>query len=453
MKKCPRCNLPLDEKEADECQSCGFVFEDLVFEKAPKKRPRILTMLLVSTAAILLVAYFVTPERLAYWVHRMPDKVKDLMHVVDDQRDMPKVKSKDMYQVFLDRYRVRPDARFIKAFEILVDLYGKYQNDSEGVKSIRIGDIKPDGGKILVPVTKEGSVIKNIRLPAAMTFVDALKALDQCLKTIDENKVQQIENPQRGIYWLDQYQTAVKNFYMIDPRRIIEGLLELERLWEADGPDSRLILAAAQGYAMLHKALYPDYMQYADDFAAYALGFIALARHIDPELPSAREEAFIAMNMGYTAHAEGMLETSRLESTGPTDEVFDAYMRKDFLALKELQGEGSRVLGYYFLARLYRESGLYREAAKAADGLLKRFSDHYPTVVEIIYSADLSIANILTILYPLDILASLEQKVSPETLKNREAWANQVKVFSGDLSAGSNTSFSKFENLLSNWQP
>jgi len=116
---------------------------------------------------------------------------------------------------------------------------------------------------------------------------------------------------------------------MIDPRRIIEGLMELERLRKEDGPDSRLILAAAQGYAMLHKGLYPDYMQYTDDFSSYALGFIALARHIDPELPSAREEAFIAMNMGYTAHAEGLLENSRLEPTGPTDEVFDAYMKKD----------------------------------------------------------------------------------------------------------------------------
>jgi tetratricopeptide (TPR) repeat protein len=438
MKKCPKCNLPLDEKNTDECQACGFVFKDSVFEKAPKKRLRILTILLVSTAAILLVVYFVVPGE----------------HVADDRRGMPKINSQDIYQVFLDRYRVRPDARFIKAFEIVVDLYGKYRNDPEGVKSIRIGHIKQDGGMISVPVTKGGRVIKTIRLPAAMKFADALNALDQCLKTIDETEVQQIENPLRGIYWLDQYQTAVRKFYMIDPRRIIEGLLELERLWEADGPDSRIILAAARGYAMLHKCLYPDYMQYTDDFAAYALGYIALARHIDPELPSAREEAFIAMNMGYTAHAaEGVLENSRPESTGPTDEVFDAYMRKDFPALKALKGEGSRVLAYYFLARLYRESGLYREAAKEAVGLIKRFPDHYPTVVELIYSADLSIAKTLTILYPLDILARMEQKVSPETLKDRETWADRVKVYSGELSAGSHTSFSKFENLLLQWRP
>ena len=157
--------------------------------------------------------------------------------------------------------------------------------------------------------------------------------------------------------------------------------------------------------------------------------------------------------MGYTAHAEGLLEKSRFESTEPTDEVFDAYMRKDFTALKKLQGEGSRVLGYYFLARLYRESGLYREAATAAAGLFKRFSDHYPTVVEIIYSADLSVAKILTIIYPLDILARMEQKISPEALKDPVTWAERVKVFTGDLPAGSGTSFSKFENMLSKWRP
>jgi len=84
MKKCPRCKLPLLEKKANECHYCG-----LVFEKALSKRPRILPIILVSTAAILLIAYLVAPGKLAYWVHRLPGNIKGLMRVTDNQGAMP----------------------------------------------------------------------------------------------------------------------------------------------------------------------------------------------------------------------------------------------------------------------------------------------------------------------------------------------------------------------------
>jgi tetratricopeptide (TPR) repeat protein len=447
MKKCPRCKLPLSKNQENECQHCGFVFE-----KTRPRISRILTLILVPATAILLIAYLVAPQKLANRFHNQ-HRIKDRFQVLDNQDLSLKTKSKDIYQVFLDHYSARPDTRFIKAFEIAIDLYEKYHEIPKERNAFRIGDIKLDKSMVVVPILKNEEVVRNIQLPVSMTFAEVMHALDQCLETIEEEKRLPPATPQRGIYWLDQYKTALRSFHMVDPRSTIEGLLELENLRQEHGPDSRLILAAARGYALLHISLYPDYMQYADDFASYALGYLALAKHIDPRLPSDLEEAFIAMDMGYTSHAEHLLENSRLESTEPTSKVLDAYMRKDFSALTELQGEGSRVLGYYFLARLYRESGLYREAENVANGLVKRFTNHYPTIVEMIYSADLSIAKLLTILYPLDILARMEQKISPESLEDGETWMKRVKIFAGDLPAGSKTSFSDFESLLLKWKP
>ncbi|MBU0993311.1 MAG: hypothetical protein KJ737_12530 [Proteobacteria bacterium] len=366
---------------------------------------------------------------------------------------MLKAESKDVYQAYLDRYTVKPDVELIKTFRIVIDLYRKYHNLPEEKTHLGIGDIRYDGETALIPVIKKGNVLATIQLSSDTGFEGALKALDQLFDIIDGKKSYGLIPSQRGTYWMGQYKAIMNQFHMVDSLPIVEGLSELERLWQKEGSDSRLLLAAARGYALLYMSLYPDLMKYARDFTSYALGFLALARHIDLGISSVREEAFIAMIMGYTAYAEALLKNSASESKEPTDEIVDAYMRKDFTALNALQGEGSRVLSYYFLTRLYREGGLYREAEDIAKDVLTRFSDHHPAAVEAIYSADLRIAQILTILYPMDILAHMEQNVSPETFTSRDAWMERAKAFAGDPSTGSGISFLQFENLVSAWQP
>ena len=90
---------------------------------------------------------------------------------------------------------------------------------------------------------------------------------------------------------------------MVDPRSIMTGLTKLEVLWHRNGPDPRILRSAVRGYAMLLMAFFPDRMNYADSFAAYGLSFLVLAKRMDPDLPLTSEEALLAMNMGYTAHA------------------------------------------------------------------------------------------------------------------------------------------------------
>ena len=193
-------------------------------------------------------------------------------------------------------------------------------------------------------------------------------------------------------------------------------------------------------------------MEYTDNFAAYALSFLALARRLAPDLSVTREEALLAMNMGYTAHAQTLLESKHEGSPDPIDKIFDAYMREDVEALKKLRGEGSRVLSYYLLARLYRKSGLLNEASKMASDLLQRFPTLYPAVVELIYSGDLGLGKILTVLYPMDILARLEHEVDPKAFKDEKSWKERMKGFSGEQSAG-NISLNQFETMLERWRP
>lgn len=448
MKKCPACGSTISDKDKTKCSSCGYVHT-----KPASKKRFFLTIIIVLVTSIILLAYLATPTRLSHWIYNITSNIKNLTQISGIKYSISTVKQKDIYQEFLDRYTVRPDTRFINSFKILAILYGKYLNTSGDEPAFSIGNIRQDDKAVSIPVIKAGNVLTTIKLTADMTFEDALKALDQCLNKIDEGKSKVAANPERGIYWMSEYEAAISNFHRIDPRRIIEGMMDIERLWRKEGPDSRLLLAAARGYALLYMSLYPDHMQYGDDFASYALGFLALARHMNPDISSSREEAFIAMNMGYRAHADRMLKSSVDKPAEPTDKIFEAYMKKDIKALQNLQGKGSNVLSYYLLARLYRESGLYREAEEVAKELLKRIPDHYPTVVEAIYSADLGIAKILTVLYPIDILSNMEQKVSHSNLNSREQWSERIKAFEGDPSTDSSISFNQFENLLSKWHP
>jgi len=357
-----------------------------------------------------------------------------------------------MYQTFLYQYRLRPDTRFINAFNTLVNLHAKYRGVSTGENLFHIGPIKEAQNEVIIPVLKNDQVVKTIRLSLPMTFSSSLAALDQCMEAMEEGNFQILDNPIRGTYWLDQLQSAIRYFYMVDPRGIINGLVELEKLWRKEGADSRIMLAASRGYAMLLLGLTPDPLQYSDQFASHALSFLAMAKRKDPRLPTFREEALLAMNMGYNAHAENLLGTERTGLSEPTDEILEAYFRQDIMALKFLLGDGSRVLGYYILARLYREIGQHRESAQVAEGLFKRFPGLYPAIVEIIYSAPLNIAKLITIYYPLDILTRMEHQISPNFFDDEKTSEELISSFSGDKARG-NISLSRFSDLLLKWRP
>jgi Tfp pilus assembly protein PilF len=249
-----------------------------------------------------------------------------------------------------------------------------------------------------------------------------------------------------------ELEDANADINMVDPRNIMLGLTRLEVLWRRNGPDPKILRSAARGYAMLLMAFFPDRMNYADIFAAYGLSFLVLAKRMNPDLPLTSEEALLAMNMGYTAHASALLHASSAEAIDPVNKMFQAYIQQDLQTLKSLNGQGANVLGSYLLARLYRNMYLYGEAEKVTTSLLKDYPYLYPLLVETIYSGNLATAKVLTILYPLDILARLETTVTEGSLKNEVGWEERFKGFAGEESVG-NISFTQFETLLGKWQP
>lgn len=361
------------------------------------------------------------------------------------------VDPKDMYQAFLYQYCLRPDTRFIKTFEILAERFGEYFSGQPGQNPYRMGEVLSNGKEIVVPLLKKGQAVAEIKVPLPMTFLQAMVAFNEWIVAMEKGSEQLKATTSKASLW-QELKNAEGNINMVDPRAIITGLTQLEGLRQEAGPDVKILQAATRGYAMLLMVLYPDKMDYADSLAAYGLSFLALAKRLDPTVPLIREEALLAMNMGYTAYASKLLQSSLEASPNPIDKTFDAFMRQDLAALKGLQGEGSRVLGYYLLARLYRDMGLHREAEQVATELLNRFPGLYPIVVQIIYSGHLSIAKILTVIYPLDILSSLEGAVSPKSLRDEKTWQERVKGFAGEKSE-SNISLTRFESLLAKWQP
>lgn len=110
---------------------------------------------------------------------------------------------------------------------------------------------------------------------------------------------------------------------------------------------------AMDALGLLMLSIYPDYLENGDLFASRALAILAYAK-ATRSIAVSREEALLAMVMGYKAHGKRMLAQAATPSN-KTDQIIDAYLCKDMKKLLSLRGSESRVLSYYFLSRLYRE--------------------------------------------------------------------------------------------------
>ncbi len=359
------------------------------------------------------------------------------------------VPPREMYDVFAAQYRMRPDRRVLMAFETLSRRYGQWRGDAAAPR-FAAGAVRADAEKVVVPLVRDGVVAREAVLPVPASFAQVRGALDEWVAAMGGAGAAAPRAPGRSASVSRQVDEAVRLIDMVDPRYVVAGLTVLERAWQRDGArDARILRAAARGYAMLLLTLCPDAMELADPFAAEGLAFLVLARRADPALPLAREEALLAMTMGYRAHAARLLEGIPRESRTPAETVLDAYMRQDLLVLRRAGESDPGVLGPYLLARHYREAGLGQEAKAAARTLLQMWPALYPSAVEIIHSGDLGEEKILTILYPHEIAAQVRVLVDPGTLKDLPSWTDLArKIVDGRVMP-----LSEFEGLLGAWKP
>ena len=357
-----------------------------------------------------------------------------------------------MYAGYLKQYTVSPDRTVIGAFEDLITLYGNLKHWTAEKNPYSCGPVRYSDQEVTLVLLKDGRAASEIRIPRPLDLGDALRSMQEWLAAMDDANPLLIAAAAHGEGWKDKVGFALADFNRLDPRLIMRGLLNLDELWQEQGPDPRILLSAVRGYAALLFGIGPDPMEYTDGFASRALALLALAKKLDPTLPAAREEAFVSMILGYTAHAGRVLDSVDDEILGPVDRAFEAYIRRDLDALSQHLREDAEILELYLLARLYREMGLYQEAENVTAVLISQFPQLYPAIVEIIYSADLAVAKYLTIVYPLEILARLEGQVTPDAIEDAATWKQRIAVIAGSSSEG-NVSFSQFEDLLAKWEP
>jgi len=452
MKKCPSCHVPVSKATGYVCRKCGRPLKEFSLSGF-----RIFLWALISISLVLLVAYLVVPDKMTSLLVKFsmgePRKKAVVQRsVVQPDAAGPVI---NPYDKFLKRYSIQPDAKIISSFELTIDLYNHYLKLTGLEADFSMGALSQSIGQVTIPVLKNKEPVATIQLPTDMSFQQALEGLSTCLNAMatDTAPSNDRHSPTRQSFDSGELHLSLNYLYEMDSRKIIRGLLGLEELIRSSGPDPKLILAAARGYAFLHMVLYPDKMGLSDEFGAQALSLLALANFLSPDMPSLREQALIAMNFGYKAHAENLVELIPATAQAPGDRILEAYLRKDFPRLIEFKGEGPRAMGYYFLTRLYRESGLASEAGQTAITSFSKLRDHYPSVVEMIYSADFRIARALTALYPLDILLRMQYAVGSKEANQLAPIKERLQIFLGKSNTAGKISFTEFEALLSQWQP
>jgi len=357
-----------------------------------------------------------------------------------------------LYADHVKQYTVSPDRTIIGAFNQLIEIYGSLRGFPGEINPYRSGPVHYNEYEVSLALLKGDRIISEIRIPRPLDPAIALSSMQRWLAAMEDQNPLEIAAAVRDKAWKEKLGLALADFSNLDPRLIVRGLLSLEKLWQDQGPDPRILLAAVRGYAILTFVLQPDPVNYKDGFASRALALLALSKKLDPTLPVAREEAFLSMILGYVAHADKLIDSSEVQLFSPVDHAFSAFIKQDVDGLRQHFRADAELLEMYLLARLYRQLGLFKEAEKISIHLLNKFPHLYPAVVETIYSADLGAAKLLTTVYPLDILARLEGQVKPDAIETAAAWGKRVEVFAG-RSADGNVSFSQFEDLLAKWEP
>jgi tetratricopeptide (TPR) repeat protein len=429
-------------------------------KEGKRKRFRLATALILFVLALGLLGWRCYPL-LVYWTGYEIEISKPQQMARTDFRtyrpwdsqtpSIMNVAPQDMYEAFRYQYRWHPDKRFIMALGNLTDCFGEYCGRPDYQNPYKVGKVVSNGKEVRIPLLKNGQKVAEVNMSLPLTFSQAMSACNEWFQAMEPQKIHPEVQTEKGD-WEQRLQDAETDVNMVNPLAILRGLVKLEALWHQAGPNPLVLKATARGYAMLLMVLYPDKMNLTDPLAAQGLAFIALAKHLDPSLSLASEEALLAMSMGYTAHATALLNNSSPTPDDPAENLYRAYMQQDLTALKKLREQNPGVLSSYLLARLFWDMGLSDEAKQLTAQLLEKHPLLYPVIVQYIHVGYLSHAKILTVAYPLDILTRLENAITPSTLNDEKTWLERLKGLSGEGGSG-DISLSQFESLIKNWQP
>ena len=340
------------------------------------------------------------------------------------------VAPKEMYKAHTDQFSIRPDKRFVDAFEGLIDMHARMSQQRPQENQLSMMVMKNTGNKTVIRLLKNKKAVSEISMPLPMDFSITMSKLEEWLKAIEAANPVSSASPMQSVS-KDDLKNAAKDISLLDPLSTINYLSRLDNISKKQGPHPEILKESLKGYTMLLMGLTPDIMDRTSNIASHCLDLLAMAKHLDPSIPLSREEALLAMNMGYKAHTDTLIKKGLGNASDHADSILEAYMKMDLGALQSLQKKNPGILGQYLLARMYRELGSPHEAQKEALALANDLPAMYPTAVEIIYSGDVNIAKTLTTIYPLDIASQIMESNLPDVLTNRVSWEKQVKLFHG----------------------
>lgn len=364
--------------------------------------------------------------------------------VYDRKPSVMEVASQDIHQAFLRQYRLNPDRRFMGAFLYLVQEYNNHALIKTLKLEMQLSETKEDP---LILVLKKGIVeVGRVQLPATPTFESLISGLDQWVTLLN-----QAAPPlkQKGTADPEKLKAVDIEINNVDQREIISGLINLEEMWQ-DTHDPAILKSTVRAYTLLLLTLIPDKMGESDSLASCALAYLALAKNMETDLPLGQEEALLAMAMGYRMHAKRVLQNTATESDY-TGRCMRAYLEDNFQQLNEINKQQGDVLGYYLLARTYRNLGLDKQAISASEQLLRLLPAGFPSLVELIYASQVGYSKVLTFVFPLEILHMMESSLMKKPDLASQTWQERVKAIAGEPGGG--ISLSEFEDMLRQWKP
>ncbi|NTV28987.1 MAG: tetratricopeptide repeat protein [Candidatus Omnitrophica bacterium] len=362
------------------------------------------------------------------------------------------VPPKRMYETYLAQYELGPDSRWGRALLALIKLNARWNKQVESEYSL--GEADFDGQTASFPLLKRGQLVVNLEIPTYADFPEGLAMLKKAVSAMEwAPAVSGQKDEPTSVASLKEW---ADRLYSMDPRGIITALVNLEAV-RAEAPQSmqaRLFTTAALGYVMLGFSLSPDIMEYSDECYASALAYLSLAGHLDPGYATAREDGFLAMQMGYRSYAHAILSQKAVDAGQDRyAALIMSYLTADVSALIRLHKEDPLPLSFFLLGRLYRDFGLWQEARDLSEQFLKSEPMSYASVLAAIKDGDLVMDKTLTVLYPLDILQRVKKAVYADADQDgRSSWGERAKALYGAESTG-DVSFQQFGELLAQWSP
>lgn len=330
----------------------------------------------------------------------------------------------DMMDVQELQYRLPPDRRLLQVLASLAVQFEAMMIDGAARGRFRPGALQSDGTAVTIPLIIDNRVAAEIQVAQPITFPGVMAACATWISMMAAG-ADVVPPPQVPANAISGTAWAIRDVPGIDPRSILKGLGTLETLSRAHGPQWVILKAAARGYGYLHMSLFPDRTDARDQLAAHGLGLLALARWLAPETDLTMEEALLADQMGYTAHALNLIRGSAFYSAGPSDRLTAAYIMRDARLLSSPQKGGSDRMQRYLLARLHRELGQSRSAEILSDALLGAYPDLFPAMVEAIYSGPRDLADAVSRRFLWAVVSAVEDAASvgghtPESLSETE---------------------------------